>query len=338
MAKIERSHQKVFCNSVAATDNVAQFGSLKAAAIQFSKDPAVIQALAAYEEGWKSAVVTNNAPALQDMNALFYLLSRQTAYTLQAGIPEWNTNTVYYLDDYCRVGSAVYCSLANDNTGFAVTDTSKWVKVFEPNTSGGVLGSVPLGSVIAIGNTQAWALPTADQVKDGFALCNGNTFAALGAGNYNAAFTGSRPQISDNRFLMGSTTVGATGGQNSTTLAVANIPQMSGTFGSNATGDHTHTFSGSTGAMSANATHAHLYDKIAGAGTGGFGGTANISLTQPATSAANTDHTHAYSGTTSGSSIGNHTHSTTVTLGTASPTAIENRPSYFSVVYVMRVK
>ena len=338
MAKIDRAIQKVFGDDVVATDNHAVFGSLKAGSPAFSKDPSVIQSLNAWMEGWKSATVNNNAPALQDLNSLCYLFSRQIAYAFQSGIPEWNSGTEYHLDSFCQSAGVIYRSIQNTNLNHAVTDNAWWLPLITPNDSGEARGTVPLGSIIAMGNVAAWALPTADQVKDGYALCNGNTFAALGAGNYNAAFTGSRPTLNDSRFLMGSTAAGSTGGANSLTLAVANIPQMSGSFGSNATGDHTHTFSGSTGGMSANTVHSHTFAQIAGAGTGGFGGTQNISLTYPATSSVNLDHTHGYSGTTALSSIGNHAHSTTVTLGTASPTALENRPLYFSVVYLMRVK
>ena len=205
-------------------------------------------------------------------------------------------------------------------------------------------GVNPLGTIIAIGNVAAWALPAADAVKDGYALCNGNTFAALVAGNYNAAFTGSRPTLNDSRFLMGSTAVGATGGQNSTTLGTANIPQMSGSFGSNSTGDHTHTYSGSV-VNAGNHVH-HLSDSIVqsysfnqGSGTSYAPIQGTIASTDNwGNTSTNGDHGHSYSGTSAGSSIGNHSHTTTVTLGTASPTAIENRPLYFSVVYLMRVK
>lgn len=126
MAKITRAHQKVFCDGVAATENIAKFGSLKAAAVVYSKDPAVIQALAAYDEGWASAVVANNAPAMQDENALFFLITRQLAYLFQAGIAEWDADTVYYTGSFCSSAGIVYRSLVADNTDNAVTDTAYW--------------------------------------------------------------------------------------------------------------------------------------------------------------------------------------------------------------------
>ena len=128
MAKILRAIQKIFGTNVVATDNIAQFGSLKAGSPLFSKDPSVIQGLNAYLEGWKSAVVNNNAPALQDDNALNYLWSYQLAYLFQQGIPEWEAGTEYHLDSFCQSAGIVYRSLQNTNVNHAVTDGAWWVQ------------------------------------------------------------------------------------------------------------------------------------------------------------------------------------------------------------------
>lgn len=126
MSKITRAFQKIFCDGVAATENIAQFGSLKEASPAYSKDPTVIQGLAAFDEGWASAVVTNNAPALQDENALFFLITRQLAYLFQAGIAEWDASTVYYTGSLCQSAGKIYRSLVDTNTNNAVTNTTKW--------------------------------------------------------------------------------------------------------------------------------------------------------------------------------------------------------------------
>lgn len=126
MAKILRAIQKIFGTNVVATDNIAQFGSLKAGAPLFSKDPSVIQGLNAYLEGWKSAVVNNNAPALQDDNALNYLWSYQLAYLFQQGIPEWEAGTEYHLGSFAQSGGVVYRSIQNTNTNHALTDAAWW--------------------------------------------------------------------------------------------------------------------------------------------------------------------------------------------------------------------
>jgi hypothetical protein len=133
MAKITRSLQKVFADGVVAQNNIAQFGSLKADAVLFSKDPAVIQFLAAFEQGWASAVVNNQAPTLQDMNALFFLITRQIAYLMQAGVAEYDTETVYYIGSVVSDGAgALYRSLVDTNTD-ALSVLASWSPVIDPN-------------------------------------------------------------------------------------------------------------------------------------------------------------------------------------------------------------
>lgn len=89
--------------------------------------------------------------------------------------------------------------------------------------------------------------------------------------------------------------------------------------------DHTHTFSGNTGIESANHTHSEIRPSGSNTTTGGggftvFDGGAAGFTTQTGTQSVN--HTHAFSGTTSGKSA-THTHSFT----TASDGGTEVRPS-----------
>ena len=149
MAKIERKAQQIFADAAIVSDNIAQFGSLKAGTPQFSKDPDVIQALEAFTLGWKSATVLNNAPALQDDNALMYLFSRQLAYLFQAGIPEYSATTTYYANSYCQAVGVVYRSLVDDNTGNAVSDVTKWA----PLLADGLPGTVSSSTSGAIGSS-----------------------------------------------------------------------------------------------------------------------------------------------------------------------------------------
>jgi microcystin-dependent protein len=80
-------------------------------------------------------------------------------------------------------------------------------------------------------------------------------------------------------------------------------------------GAHSHTYSGSTGNVSANHNHA-------------------ISLTSGAMS-ANSTHTHTF---TTGAMSANATHSHTVTINSAgSSAAHENRPPYFALAYIMKI-
>lgn len=101
MAKLQRKSAKVFAEQAQADVlGIAQFGSLAAGNIQYSKDVDTIQALPAYQQGWSAAVVGNKSPALEDRNALDYLLSYQQAYIMQHGVPEWLSTETYYQNSY----------------------------------------------------------------------------------------------------------------------------------------------------------------------------------------------------------------------------------------------
>jgi len=134
MAKLTRAFQKIFCGDVTPVNNVAVFGSLKAGAPSFSSDPDTIQSLPAFTQGWTSAVVLNQAPAMQDMNALQFLFSRQIAYLMQMGIPEYLDTETYYIGSLVQNSGKIYISLTNSNVGNALT-TSNWGVVFTKQIS-----------------------------------------------------------------------------------------------------------------------------------------------------------------------------------------------------------
>lgn len=101
MAKLQRKSAKLFAeNANAGIGGVAQFGSLAAGTPNYSKDVDVIQALDAYKNGWSSATTGNKSPAMEDRNALDYLLSYQQAYIMQHGVPEWIGTETYYEHSY----------------------------------------------------------------------------------------------------------------------------------------------------------------------------------------------------------------------------------------------
>lgn len=116
MAKITIKNQKIFAGGVPASGVVAQFGSLAAAAPAYSNDPDIIQALPAWGEGLKSALIDGYNPTIQDINALLYVITRQIAYRLQSGIPEWNAETTYYIGSLVTDGAGtIYKSVIDDN-------------------------------------------------------------------------------------------------------------------------------------------------------------------------------------------------------------------------------
>ncbi len=125
MAKLSRIVARIF-GSGAGPDQISQFGSLFAGSPAFTTDPAVAQSLSNWLTGWSGAAIGGNAPAIEDMNAAFFVLAYQIAYMLQAGIGEWNTDTIYYTGSLAMVDGVIYVSLADTNTGNAVTDLTKW--------------------------------------------------------------------------------------------------------------------------------------------------------------------------------------------------------------------
>lgn len=79
-------------------------------------------------------------------------------------------------------------------------------------------GIVPVGAIIAMGDVGAYALPASGAIKDGWALCNGQ---AKPVGS-EAGIAANLPNLTDDRFLNGSTAVGGTGGATSkTTTGIA---------------------------------------------------------------------------------------------------------------------
>jgi len=129
MAKIARIYQKPFGSSAPSAGSkgcIGKFGSLAAGTPTGSTDPSVIQALGAWANGWLSAILGDNGPAIEDMNGLFFVAFYQIGYLLQQGIPEWDTTTVYYIGSLVNNGGVIYQSIVDNNSGNALTDGTKW--------------------------------------------------------------------------------------------------------------------------------------------------------------------------------------------------------------------
>lgn len=194
MAKITRKLAKIF-GLTAGTDEIAQFGSFADGSPAYSTDPDTIQSLSEYDDGWFSAVVAFSNPAIEDMNALFYLYAYQIAYIMQAGIPEYSATTTYYIGSLVNDGTGiVYTSLTDTNLGNALTDFTKW---FTPTQNGdltvnampGTAMTLPASKVMSwpnltIGNGQTMTVPTGANL-----LC-ANEIALSGTGVVVATGTG----------------------------------------------------------------------------------------------------------------------------------------------------
>lgn len=130
MSKIARKLAKIF-GETAGAQQIGQFGSFAAGSVAYSTDPDVIQSLGNYSAGWFAAIVGSNSPAIQDVNALDYLWSYQLAYLMQAGIPEWDDDTTYYIGSIvAQVATGIlYRSIQDANINNAVTDPTFWESV-----------------------------------------------------------------------------------------------------------------------------------------------------------------------------------------------------------------
>lgn len=138
MAKLTRVDQRVF-GDIGATGQFGQIGSDSAGTPLKTKDPATIQALDEFVEGLYS--ITANAgepPRIEDINSLYFLVTRQIAYLLQQGVGEWSATQKYYIDSVVTNGGKIYRALlgddiSNDNTNQdPATATTFWEDVASP--------------------------------------------------------------------------------------------------------------------------------------------------------------------------------------------------------------
>lgn len=115
MAKLPRVTGKIFASNANAND-IGQYGSALSGTKILTGDIATIQSLDAYTTGWRGAVISNkNFPTLQEMNGLQKTFSQQICYLLENGVPEWDENTTYYTNQFCRVNNELYYSLTDNN-------------------------------------------------------------------------------------------------------------------------------------------------------------------------------------------------------------------------------
>lgn len=137
MAKITRVAQRIFASTApagASVGGVIKFGSVAAGDPVPSTDVSVIQSLSAWLNGWLYAIVGENGPVMEDMNAVMFVITTQLAYLFQAGIAEWDTDTSYYTGSLVNVSGVVYVSLTDGNSAHAVTNTTYWA-VWGQNTA-----------------------------------------------------------------------------------------------------------------------------------------------------------------------------------------------------------
>ena len=173
MAKLTRVTAKVF-GETASTSNtpveIGQFGSAKAGTYNATGDVATIQSLSAWSNGWIDSVTpTQQFPPLPEMTGVHKVLSYQNAYLLQQGIPEWDSATTYYENNFCAKTGKIYISKSDNNTNNdPESDTINWEEFSS-------------GSARNIGEIVASTIPLTDA---GLHLLDGSLLS--GSGSYGA--------------------------------------------------------------------------------------------------------------------------------------------------------
>jgi hypothetical protein len=164
MTKITRVTQKQFGASGPSGD-FGQFGSLAAGAQNYTKDPAVIQSLAAFLTGWAAETIATNRPALEDFNGLDYLVFYQICYLFQAGIAEWDPGTTYYANSFCQVAGVIYRSLVDTNINYNPTsEVTKWELAYDLSNYVALTGAQTVAGIKAF--TSFPLTPSSDPTTD----------------------------------------------------------------------------------------------------------------------------------------------------------------------------
>ena len=129
MPKLLRYPQKLFGINAGA-NQMSKYGSANSTKETYSGatiTPAIVQALPEFLQGFYAALGGAYSPTTQDLNSLFYNSSYNDNYFYENGIPEWDPDTTYFLDSFCRVGNVLYYSLDDDNLNEnPVTEITKW--------------------------------------------------------------------------------------------------------------------------------------------------------------------------------------------------------------------
>lgn len=155
MTKIERKTQKIFAGN-ADTDELAVFGSMISGTPVYNDDIEALQS-EAYTEGWKAAVAANEAPFMEEMNAVQYGFSKQLAYLFQQGIPEWDAGTTYYLNSFCQVGGVIYKSKLDENINHSPGDDTEeiyWTPFKAGDSGSGGLEVCDIGMALYVDETK----------------------------------------------------------------------------------------------------------------------------------------------------------------------------------------
>lgn len=141
MAKLDRVKQNIF-GTTGPVSEFGQIGSDANGAATNTKDISQIQSLSQYAAGLFSIFPNADEPPIaEEINSMYYMITAQIAYLMQAGIPEWDTNTDYYTGSYIQVSGAIYVSIAGvdptPNQGNNPVDSPAFWKLLIPGNNTG---------------------------------------------------------------------------------------------------------------------------------------------------------------------------------------------------------
>ena len=152
--------------STAGAQDIGIFGSLYAGSPTYSQVISTIQSLPNWSTGWAVETINTWRPALEDMNAVCYVLSYGVSYLHEMGVAEYDAETVYYTNSFCSYGTSIYRSLVDTNLGNLPTDASKWTPLTVPTPVADTqvankkyVDDAP-GTVVQVVNTQTGAVAT----------------------------------------------------------------------------------------------------------------------------------------------------------------------------------
>lgn len=128
MAKYNRPNGKLFGSSAT---NIGVFGSgQQNETPTTSTDPNTINTLGTHwEDGWNGAVVSQapyTAPYVEDMNAVNYVNSYNSAYLLQRGIAEYSATEEYQKDSLCTYNSEIWMCKLDNTVGQTPAEGTYW--------------------------------------------------------------------------------------------------------------------------------------------------------------------------------------------------------------------
>lgn len=108
MSKLTKVSHKVFGILANFTYQMSKFGSFKNGSPEYAANVTEIQSTPNFENGLYDSLVGDGAPFAQDMNGVLHHTSRQVGYLYQAGIPEWDGETYYYLGSVCQTSEGIF--------------------------------------------------------------------------------------------------------------------------------------------------------------------------------------------------------------------------------------